>query len=54
MSNQTFHFLIKLMINDNPFGDWEPETELEKDAEIVRKVNKLVKEELISILNSKQ
>jgi DNA polymerase III delta prime subunit len=37
---------LKLMINDNPFGDWEPETELEKDAEIVRKVNKLVKEEL--------
>lgn len=37
---------LKLMINDNPFGDWEPETEVEKDAEIVRKVNKLVKEEL--------
>jgi ATP-dependent Clp protease ATP-binding subunit ClpA len=34
---------LKLMINDNPFGDWEPETEVEKDAEIVRKVNKLVK-----------
>jgi hypothetical protein len=37
---------LKLMINDNPFGDWEPETEVEKDAELVRKVNKLVKDEL--------
>jgi len=37
---------LKLMINDNPFGDWEPEAEGEKDTEVVRKTTKLVKEEL--------
>ena len=37
---------LKLMVNDNPFGEWEPEKEVEKDSEITRKVNKLVKEEL--------
>ena len=37
---------LKLMVNDNPFGDWEPEKDIEKDVEITKKVNKLVKEEL--------
>ena len=39
-------FGIKLLVNDNPFGDWEPPIEKEKDTEIIRKVTKLVKEEL--------
>merc|ERR1712032_1652918 len=37
---------LKLIINDNPFGNWEPELEEEKDTEIIKKTSKLVKDEL--------
>ena len=35
-----------LTVNDNLFGGWEPDREVEKTSEIIKKVNKLVKEEL--------
>nr|UHY41190.1 Clp protease ATP binding subunit [Thalassionema frauenfeldii]UHY41243.1 Clp protease ATP binding subunit [Thalassionema frauenfeldii] len=37
---------LKLMINDDPFGNWEPELEQEKDNEVIQKTNKLVRDEL--------
>ena len=37
---------LKLFVNDNIFGDWEPDTEAQKDTKIVQKTQKLVKNEL--------
>ena len=37
---------LKLIINDNPFGEWEPEMDVEKNTEVIQKTTKLVKDEL--------
>ena len=37
---------LKLIVNDGLFASWEPDPEVEKDIEVIKRVNKLVKEEL--------
>jgi len=44
---------LKLIINDDPFGNWEPEVEEQKDIEIINKTSKLVKDELKKLLPSR-
>jgi len=39
-------FGLKLVANDSPFGKWEPPVEKEKEIEIVKRVTRLVKDEL--------
>lgn len=38
--------VLRLLVNDNPFGDWEPVRESSKDHVLIKKVTRLVKDEL--------
>ena len=37
---------LRLLVNDHPYGEWEPKTAPEESIEVIKKVNKLVREEL--------